>query len=301
MDRVGLPLQLQIRLLDRFWRRYGTLLSGIAEFTVWFLTVYALGRYVIEPAIAGLLDARNADPTYASALQRIVHVAVLAVAVMLAATFAGFSRVIGGSAVIVAALTVALGFAAQDVIGNLVSGAFIVTDPKFNIGDWIRWNEREGVIDDISFRATRVRTFDNEIITVPNSELTTTAVTNPVLTDRLRLQLPVEVSYEDDLDAVSTLLIEEATSHPAILDKPAPTVRLTEFADNGAVLSVRVWIADPARSDYVRVRSEFAKRVIERLDDHDAQFSPPSEHELSGGIGVEDRSSEAVGAESDER
>jgi len=73
--------------------------------------------------------------------------------------------VIGGSAVIVAAL----GFAAQDVIGNLVSGAFIVTDPKFNIGDWIRWNEREGVIDDISFRATRVRTFDNEIITVPNS------------------------------------------------------------------------------------------------------------------------------------
>jgi small-conductance mechanosensitive channel len=136
---VRLLLPLQIRLLDDFWRRYGTLLSEIVEVTIWFLAVYALGRYVIESAIAGLLDARNADPTYASALQQVGRVAVLGAAVTLIATFAGFSRVISGSAVIVAALTVALGFAAQVVIGNLVSGAFIVTDPKFNIGDWIRW------------------------------------------------------------------------------------------------------------------------------------------------------------------
>jgi len=86
---VSQSLPLQIRLLDRFWRRYGPLISGIAEFTLWFLVVYALGRYVVEPAVAGLLDARNADPTYASALRRVVRVAVLAVAVLLAASFAG--------------------------------------------------------------------------------------------------------------------------------------------------------------------------------------------------------------------
>lgn len=277
---------LQIRLLDRFWRRYGELLLGLAEFAVWFAVVYALGRYVVVPVVEGLLDARNADPTYAAALVRVARAGVLAAAVMLAATVAGFGRVLGGSAVFAAGLTVALGFAAQDVIGNFVSGVFIVTDPKFNIGDWIRWNEQEGVIDDISFRATRVRTFDNEVITVPNGELTTTAVTNPVLNDRLRIRLPVEVSYDDDLDAVSALLVEVAEEHPEVLDRPAPAVRLTEFGDNGAVLSVGAWIADPAHSDFVRVRSDLAKRVIERLDDHDAQLSPPSEHELSGGIDV---------------
>jgi len=126
-------------------------------------------------------------------------------------------------------------------------------------------------------------------------------VTNPVLTARLRLQLPVEVSYEDDLDAVSTLLTEEAAAHPGILDEPAPSVRLTEFADNGVVLSVRAWIADPARSEYVRVRSAVATRIIERLDDQDAQLSPPSEHELSGGIGTEEGTSEALDGGTAER
>ncbi|WP_135821356.1 mechanosensitive ion channel family protein [Halostella litorea] len=287
MIRATPAVPVQVRLLDRFWTRYGELLAGIAEFVAWFLAAYAVGRYVVVPAIEGALDARGADPTYAGAAGRVARVGVLAVAVALAWSAAGFGGTVGGSAVIVAALTVALGIAARDVVGNLVSGAFIVTDPKFNIGDWIRWKDREGVIHDISFRATRVRTFDNETVTVPNSELTTTAVTNPVLNDRLRIRVPVEVAYEDDIDAVSDALTETAASHPETLDRPAPSVRLTEFADDGAVLSVRAWIADPARADFVRVRSELATRIVARLDDHEAQIGPPAGRELSGAVSVD--------------
>lgn len=64
------------------------------------------------------------------------------VVVAVAATVAGFGGVVSGSAVIVAAGTVALGVAAQNVVANLVSGAFIVTDRNFNVGDWIEWNDK---------------------------------------------------------------------------------------------------------------------------------------------------------------
>jgi len=83
-----------------------------------------------------------------------------------------------GSALIAARVTLAVGLSAQDVLRNFVAGAFLVQDPDVNIGDRIRWEDEEGIIIGIDLRVTRVRTLDNEIIVVPNSELSTTVVRN---------------------------------------------------------------------------------------------------------------------------
>ncbi|WP_276250112.1 mechanosensitive ion channel family protein [Haloarcula rara] len=91
---------------------------------------------------------------------------------------------------VAAGLTVAVGLAAQDVLGNFVSGAFIVTDPDLNVGDTIEWDGKRGVIVDIDLRVTRVRTPNNERIVVPNTELATGTVTNRTSTG------PIGVSYE---------------------------------------------------------------------------------------------------------
>jgi len=65
------------------------------------------------------------------------------------------------------------------VIKNFVAGVFIYTDRPFRIGDWIEWQGNSGVVEDISFRVTRVRTFDNELLTVPNHTLTSDVVKTP--------------------------------------------------------------------------------------------------------------------------
>lgn len=273
--------------VERRIARYAALIEGLVEFVVAFALLYAVGRFVLEPAIRYALDARGLEPTLDQALRRVLRAAVVVGAVVAAAGAAGFGHVVGGSAVIVAAATVALGFAAQDVVGNLVSGAFIVTDPSFNIGDWIEWDGKQGIIVAITFRSTRVRTFNDELITVPNSELVTAAVTNHVVSNRLRIVSSFEVAPVE-VDAATDALLAAARDHPEVLDAPEPTVRL-DRRDGAFVLDARYWIASPRRTDFVRIRSEYLREATDRLREAGVEVDAAPRRELSGELSIDER------------
>jgi small-conductance mechanosensitive channel len=83
---------------------------------------------------------------------------------------AGYGRILSESAVIIAALTFALGIAGQHVFGSLISGMFPVADPDFNVGDWIEWPGGDGTIEAVDVRVTRVRTPNNETISFRTQE-----------------------------------------------------------------------------------------------------------------------------------
>lgn len=237
----------------------------IAFFAVAFAVVTALGRLVVQPVALRILDARHVELTVQRPLLKVVQVAVLFVALTVAFSAADLGNLLSASATIAAALTLAVGLASQSLMANVVSGFFIVADEKFAIGDWIRWGDEEGVVEDISFRVTRVRTFDNELVTVPNSNFADGEVTNPVANERLRVTHNFKVSRDEDVDEVVALLVNEAGSHPAVLADPAPTVRATELEPGYVGLQVRFWIANPERDDYVTARSEFIRGIDERF------------------------------------
>ncbi|WP_458185872.1 mechanosensitive ion channel family protein [Haladaptatus sp. NG-WS-4] len=241
-------------------------LWGIAVFTVSLVVFYAIGRFLVEPLVGRALRIRNVNLTIRVAILRVVRAAIWFVGILLALDLARVD-VFGASATLAAALTIAVGFATRDIASNLVGGIFIVTDPRFNIGDWIEWTENEGVIEDITFRVTRVRTFDNELITVPNSVLATNAVTNPVASDRLRIRHEFPIGYEADVDAVSAILLAVAEHHDAVLDDPEPSVRIVDMTDSRVGVEVRFWIDDPDHSEFVAIRSEFFRRVDRRFDE----------------------------------
>lgn len=130
-----------------------------------------------------MLANKRITPTVRQPAIRAVRVAVYLLAFFTGLFFARLESLLTVTGGFAAALTLAIGFASHDVLNNVVGGLFI-TDPKFNIDDWIEWGEdtasdtdagsnTEGIIEDISFRATQVRTFRNELITVPNSTLAT--------------------------------------------------------------------------------------------------------------------------------
>ncbi|WP_348608881.1 mechanosensitive ion channel family protein [Halobaculum rarum] len=237
----------------------------IAEFVVVVTLLYLLGRFVVVPAVNWALEARGVEPTLASAMRKASRTGVVVVAVVLAGGFAGFSRLLGGSALLAAAATIALGFAAQGIFVNFIAGVFIVRDPYFNIGDWIEWEDQVGVIDDISFRVTRIRTFANEVVTVPNSQLATNAVTNRMGNETLRISCEFGVEYGADLREVSAILLSVAEEHPHVLDDPSPSVRIADLLGDSIDVQARFWIEDPSRGDYLSVRSEFLQRATERL------------------------------------
>ncbi|TKX78738.1 mechanosensitive ion channel family protein [Halorubrum sp. SD626R] len=238
-----------------------------ATFLIVLAAVYVAFKIAVVPLSVRVFDRRGLDDHARKPIRKLLAFVVFFVGITVAFGAAGYGDFLQSLATIGAAATLAIGFALQDVLKNFVAGVFIFTDKPFRIGDWIEWQGNSGVVEDISLRVTRVRTFDNELLTVPNNVLTGDVIKNPVAKKTLRLKFVFGIDYEDDIDKATEIIVEEAERSEAILDDPAPSVRLTELADSYVGLQSRIWIDDPSRADFVKARADYVKAVKERFDE----------------------------------
>lgn len=139
----------------------------------------------------------------------------------------------------------------------------------------------------MGFRVTRVRTPDNEVVTVPNTELTTTAVVSPFGQRRFRVSETLTVGYGTDLSEVRRLLRRAALGVPAALETPSPTVQFVGFEDDGIRLQIGFWLADPQRAEVLAAQWTFGTRVRQLPADADVDVAPPAGRALSGRISVD--------------
>ncbi|MDS0259280.1 mechanosensitive ion channel family protein [Haloarcula sp. S1CR25-12] len=275
----------------------GTIASTIV-FVAAFVLVFVAGRLVAIPIVDRGLEARNLEAHARKPLKKLTNLVLLIAAVAVAFGMAGFENFLQSIATIGAAATLAIGFALQDVLKNFAAGIFIFTDKPFRIGDWIEWDGNAGVVEDISLRVTRVRTFDNELLTVPNSNLTDDVIKNPVAKDQLRLKFLFGIGYDDDIDKATDIIMSEADAHEGILGDPGPSVRLTELGDSSVGLQSRIWIDNPSRADFVKTRAEYVKAVKERFDEEGIDIPYPN-RTISGGLEMAALDSAVTAADDD--
>lgn len=282
------------QLLPPNWLRevvsaYDQILSELFWFSVGFAVVYLVGRAVVVPAMSRVVRSRNRNnPTIETATRTYLRVLVISFATLTGVIAAGYGRVFSESAVIIAALTFVLGIAGQQVFGSLISGMFLVADPDFNVGDWIEWPGGQGTVEAVDFRVTRVRTRDNETVSVPNTELTTNALTRPYGRERYRITEQVYVAYGEDTERALLELRQTIQEDDAVLADPSPTTRVLDLGENAITIQAEFWIGDPMDADIVTVRSDFRRRVKRRFDDEGITIAPPSARSLSGEIAVTD-------------
>jgi small-conductance mechanosensitive channel len=274
------------RLLDGAGVPAATAVAGALVFVAVVVAGYLLSRTVLVPLFSRVLESRGLDEHAARPLEKVALVVLVFASVSVAFGLADYGDFLQSLATIAAAATLAIGFALQDVIANFVAGVFIFTDRPFRIGDWIEWDGNSGIVEDISFRVTRVRTFDNELLTVPNSHLTDGVIKNPVAKGTLRLKVPFGIGYDDDVEAASEIIVSEAEANDEILDDPAPSVRLTNLGDSSVELTSRIWIENPSRADFVKTRADYTASVKERFDEEGIDIPYPN-RTLGGGLSVE--------------
>jgi small-conductance mechanosensitive channel len=188
--------------------------------------------------------------------------------------------------VLTGAIGIGLGFGLQAIASNFVSGFVLLMDRSIKPGDVISFTgttgtstEGFGWVQELRGRYVVVRDRDGVETLVPNQNLITNPVINWSYTDpRVRLKLPVRVSYRDDVEVALALLLEAADGHPRILRDPAPVSRLMAFADYGMDLELRFWIADP-QEGVNNVRSD-VNRAIWRLFRDSGITIPVAQHEV---------------------
>ncbi|MFB6077234.1 MAG: mechanosensitive ion channel family protein [Candidatus Nanohaloarchaea archaeon] len=246
---------------------------------------YILSRAVVRPLVSRLVARRS--PPLSRPVARSAHYVTVMAGIVAGLSAAGYGRVLGVVGAVLAAGTFAAGFAMRDTLSAFVSGIFIFVDKPFQIGDWIEWNGTEGKVVDITLRTTKVETFDNEMLTVPNDRITNTTVKNRTARDMLRMTTLFGIGYEDDIGEAKEIVRSAMADIDGVASDPAPTVRVSALADSTVDLKAFYWIRNPKRAKFMRIKEELLNRVKEEFEDAGIDMPYPTQT-ITGRIGIEE-------------
>jgi len=261
-------------LLDDYAIDFGKLrisLLNVVSFVLSIAIMLLVALWLASAIRNRVASSRVLDDSMKIALSKLVKFVLLTFAVLAAMMAAGID--ITAFAVFGGALGVGLGLGLQRVVSNFVSGFILVFEGSIRPGDIISFQETYGTVKSLHTRHVVIRTRDGLDILVPNENLLNSDITNwSYEGDRkIRLRLPVQISYNDQPEQAMQRLDRLALTHARVLPEPPPQTFLLGFGDNGVNLELRVWIDDPDMRG--KIRTEIYLKIWE--DFHAAGISFP--------------------------
>lgn len=167
---------------------------------------------------------------------------------------------------------VAIGFAAQNSLSNVISGLFLLWEKPFKIGDLLKTEEKIGIIYSMDLLSVNLRTFDNVLIRIPNEKIMKATFINITRFPIRRLDLKINIAYKDDVEHTFEVLKDIARRNPYCLDEPEPILIFQGFMDSAQEILFGVWFE---KSDYVVLRNSILKEVKRRFDDEGIEIPFP--------------------------
>lgn len=167
-------------------------------------------------------------------------------------------------------LAIAVGFGAQNILNNFISGLILMVEQPVRVGDLIQVDQTTGFIEEIGARSTRIRVPTGIHVILPNSKLLENQVVNWTLHDqRLRVKVSVGVAYGSPARKVMELITQAATAQEAVHRSPAPVVTFEEFGDSSLNFSVHFWVTALSPLDRDRVSTEVRLAIDDLFAEHD--------------------------------
>ena len=246
------------RLLDAFLAMLPLLAMALVVFVLLLYLARGL-RFVAEKALA-----RSSNRGAATAIGRLLYVAMVALAILIAVTIAFPSMTPGRLISVLGVGGIAIGFAFKDIFQNLLAGILLLWRHPFRVGDEITTGEFTGTVEAIEARATFIRTYDGRRVIIPNGDVYTKPVIVISAYDMLRSEYDVGIGYGDDLARAKAIALDAIKAVDGVLANPAPDVLVWELGESSKNIRLRWW-TKPARGDVLRIRDAVLKQVAEAI------------------------------------
>ncbi|MCT8139111.1 mechanosensitive ion channel family protein [Anaerobacillus sp. CMMVII] len=172
----------------------------------------------------------------------------------------------------------AFALAAKDAIANLFGGVIIITEKPFSIGDWIKTPSVEGTVEDITFRSTKVRTFAQAVVTVPNSTLSNEPITNWTKMGKRRISFHLGVTYttsKEKLEVCSKKIEDMLRNHPDI-DQETIFVRFDLFSESSLDVFIYFFTKTTLWGEFLAVKEDVNFKIMEILEEESVSVAFPS-------------------------
>jgi len=193
-----------------------------------------------------LMRAHRLDPNLRAVFSKLAKSVLVIVAVLIALPLVGIDltvlSVFGG------ALGVGIGLGLQKIAANYMSGFIILLDHSISLGALVTIDNRYGEVTKLTARYIVVKGLDGTEALIPNESVVSSTVINHSYSDRrARVDVPIQVSYQSDVELALRLMMDAANGHARVIQDPQPVALLKEFADSGINLELFVWIDDPEK------------------------------------------------------
>ena len=231
--------------------------------------------WVIAKLLSGTLVRvfkKHTDAQGVMLIRTFTQYLILGLAVVMAINELGFKvGVLLGAAGI---LTVAIGFASQTSMSNLISGLFLLGERPFMVGDTIRVGTIIGEVLSIDLLSVKLRTFDNLYARVPNEVLIKQEVINYSRFSIRRMDISIRVALNQNLTQIREMLLNVAENNPLCLVEPTPFFMVRGFGDSWVEVLLGVWTQ---QSQYVQLKNSIYEEIMRAMAEHDVQFPIPQQ------------------------
>lgn len=244
---------------------------------------------ITERVVVGRLRRSSMGPDVLQLVRRLLFYGLMVMVALAALAILGIP--LTAFAFVSGAIAIGVGFGAQNIFNNFISGWILMSERPIRIGDFIELEDVNGRVEAINNRSTRIRRVDGVHMLVPNSTLLESTVINWTLVDsRFRTTVRVGVAYGSPVKEVHDLLVRACEAHPAILPEPAPAVYFEDFGDNALVFDAYFWLDARSEGAARGVRSDIRFAIDEAFREHDIVVAFPQRDVHVDGTLVLDRS-----------
>ena len=222
-----------------------------------------LALRLVERGLAG----RGVTPDAIQTLQRVLFYVIVVILVITALDVMNVP--VTTLTFATGAIAVGVGFGAQNIINNLISGWILMSERPVRIGDFIEIDGSVGKVERIGNRSTRIRRVDGVHMLVPNSQMLERIVTNWTLVDdRIRTMIAVGVAYGSPVREVEKLLRQAVDEHRMVESDPEPIIVFEDFGDNALLFHTYFWVRVTGAMEARRIRSDLRFRIDELFNEH---------------------------------
>ena len=176
-------------------------------------------------------------------------------------------------------LGIAVGFASQTSVSNVISGFFLLGERPFQVDDFIQVGETVGRVISIDTLSVKLRTFDNRFVRIPNETIVKSQVTTITRFPIRRLDLDIGVAYKEDVVRVREVLLDVVTKNPKALMEPEPKVLFDGYGDSALELRLAVWAV---RENFIQLKNSLLEEVKARFDEEGIEIPFPHRTLYSG-------------------
>ncbi|MDO4938475.1 MAG: mechanosensitive ion channel [Lachnospiraceae bacterium] len=232
------------------------------------LIVCLLIKKLLNKAIKKIIGKSSLNDRVQTLIEKVIDITLTVIIVLITASALGINTT--SLIAIVTAFSLGITLALNDILANIAGGIVMMTAKIFKIGDYIEVGGVEGTVKEMHLAHTKIETLDNQVITVPNKDISSSKVKSYTANTTRRTNIVVTASYEASKEVVKKALMEAITDEKTVLSDPAPSVFITQYGESSIEYTLYFWTKN---GDFLSAKLNILDRISDKFAKYDIEMT----------------------------